>query len=129
MFDHIGIFVTDPEKSIAFFEACLAPLNIRIGERQPEWGSVIFFGQAEFPFLWVGPARDNYYGTDLQRSGYRPIHLSFIAPSIQAVDDFHRLGLENGGRDNGAPEDCGNGFYAAYLLDPDGNNIEAGIRR
>jgi len=128
MFDHIGLFVTDAEKSIAFFEACLAPLEIKIYQRQPEWGSVVFSGHADFPFFWVGPARGDYYGTDVGKSGFRPTHLSFIAPSTQAVDDFYRIGLENGGRDNGAPEDCG-GYYAAYLLDPDGNNIEAGIRK
>jgi len=41
---------------------------------------------------------------------------------------FHAKGLEHGGRDNGIPEDCGGDYFAAYLLDPDGNNIEAGIR-
>jgi catechol 2,3-dioxygenase-like lactoylglutathione lyase family enzyme len=128
MFGHVGLFVTDAGKSIAFLEACLAPLNISIGERQPEWGSVVFTRGGEPAFLWVGPARGSYYGTDLQGPGYRPIHLSFTAPSTQAVDEFHRVGLEHGGRDNGAPEDCGNGYYAAYLLDPDGNNIEAGIQ-
>jgi hypothetical protein len=44
------------------------------------------------------------------------------------VNDFYALALAHGGRDNGAPEDCGNGYYAAYVLDPDGNNIEAGLR-
>lgn len=129
MFDHIGIFVSAPQKSIPFFEACLAPLGIKIRERQPELGAVIFFGSNEFPFLWVGPCRGDYYGSKLSESNRRPIHLSFIAPSTQAVDEFHRLGIRHGGRDNGHPEECGDGYYAAYLLDPDGNNIEAGIRR
>jgi len=128
MFDHLGIFVSEPERSIGFLEACLAPLGIHIVERQPEWGSVIFCGAGEFPFLWVGPARGDYYGTEMGRSAARPTHLSFVAPSREAVDEFHRLGLLAGGRDNGVPEDCGEGYYAAYLLDPDGNNIEAGIR-
>jgi catechol 2,3-dioxygenase-like lactoylglutathione lyase family enzyme len=128
MFDHLGLFVSDPEKSISFLEACLAPLDIHIRERQPEWGAVIFYGKTQLPFLWVGPAGGNYYGTDLKLSSLRPIHLCFVAPSMRAVDEFYRIGLEHGGRDNGAPEDCGNGYYAAFLLDPDGNNIEAGIR-
>jgi catechol 2,3-dioxygenase-like lactoylglutathione lyase family enzyme len=129
MFDHLGLFVTNPEKSIPFLEACLAPLEIKIRERLPHIGAVIFYGEKEFPFLFVGSAKGDYYGTDLEKSGYKPMHLSFIAPSTQAVDEFYRLGLANGGRDNGAPEDCGGGYYAAYLLDPDGNNIEAGIRK
>ena len=127
MFDHIGIFVSDPRRSIPFYERCLAPLNIRIVQRQPEFDAVIFSGASEFPFLWVGPARGEYHGTALSASIHRPLHLAFIARSTQAVDSFYALGLENGGRDNGAPEDAGNGYYAAYLLDPDGNNIEAGI--
>jgi predicted lactoylglutathione lyase len=53
------------------------------------------------------------------------MHLAFIAPTKEAVDEFHRLGIGNGGTDNGAPEACDGGSYAAYLLDPDGNNIEA----
>jgi catechol 2,3-dioxygenase-like lactoylglutathione lyase family enzyme len=128
MFDHTGIFVSDPQKSIPFFEACLAPLGIEIRERQPELGAVIFSGSKEFPFLWVGPASGDYHGTPLSPTTHRPFHLAFIAPSRQAVDEFHAIGLKHGGRDNGAPEDCGGGYYAAYLLDPDGNNIEAGMR-
>jgi len=128
MFDHIGIFVSDSQRSIAFYERCLAPLGITIVQRQPEWGSVIFSGASEFPFLWVGPAQGEYHGRPLTPSTHRPLHLAFIARSRQAVDEFHALGLAHGGTDNGAPEDCGDGYYAAYLLDPDGNNIEAGVR-
>jgi catechol 2,3-dioxygenase-like lactoylglutathione lyase family enzyme len=129
MFDHIGLFVSDTRRSIAFYEHCLAPLGITIVQRQRELEAVIFSTASEFPFLWVGPARGDYHGTPLSPSIHRPVHLSFIAPSTQAVDQFHAMGLAHGGADNGAPEDCGGGYYAAYLLDPDGNNIEAGIRR
>lgn len=129
MFDHIGLFVSDPQRSIPFYEHCLAPLGITLVQRQPEWGSVIFSGAAEFPFLWVGPARGDYHGTPLSPEVQRPLHFAFIAPSMEAVDAFHAAGLQHGGRENGAPEDCGDGYYAAFLIDPDGNNIEAGIRR
>jgi catechol 2,3-dioxygenase-like lactoylglutathione lyase family enzyme len=128
MFDHIGFCVSDPAKSIPFYENCLAPLGITISERQPEHHAVLFSGAAEFPFIWMGPATGEYYGTALSPSVRRPIHLAFKAPSKEAVDQFYAAGLQYGGRDNGAPEDCGNGYYAAYLLDPDGNNIEAGVR-
>jgi catechol 2,3-dioxygenase-like lactoylglutathione lyase family enzyme len=129
MFDHLGIFATSPEKSIPFLEACLEPLGIKVRERLPEIGAVIFYGEKEFPFLFVGPAKGSYYGTELEKLGYKPMHLASVAPSRDAVDEFYRRGLVNGGRDNGAPEDDGSGYYAAFLLDPDGNNIEAGIRK
>ena len=129
MFDHVGLFVSDPARSIPFFESCLAPLGITVVQRQPELEAVLFSGAAEFPFLWVGPARGDYYGTPLSPGVHRPLHFAFIAPSTEAVDAFYAAGIQHGGRDNGAPEDCGDGYYAAYLIDPDGNNIEAGIRR
>jgi catechol 2,3-dioxygenase-like lactoylglutathione lyase family enzyme len=128
MFDHIGIFVSDSRRSITFYERCLAPLGITIVQRQPELEAAIFSGTSEFPFLWVGPAQGDYHGTSLSPSVHRPLHLSFIDASRQAVDEFHALGLLHGGTDNGAPEECGNGYYAGYVLDPDGNNIEAGMR-
>jgi catechol 2,3-dioxygenase-like lactoylglutathione lyase family enzyme len=128
MFDHIGIFVSDPRLSIDFYERCLAPLGITIAQRQPEWDAAVFSAASELPFLWVGPARGDYHGTPLSPSERRPVHLALIAPSREAVDEFHAAGLAHGGTDNGAPEDCGNGYYAAFVLDPDGNNIEAGIR-
>ncbi|MEO6845887.1 MAG: VOC family protein [Chthoniobacterales bacterium] len=128
MFDHIGIFVANTEKSFLFFEKCLAPLDIRIYQRQPEWGSIIFSGKSDFPFLWVGPASGSYYGTKISAAENRPMHLAFIAPSKKAVDEFHRIGLEFGGVDNGTPEDAGGDAYHAFLLDPDGNNIEAMYR-
>lgn len=57
-----------------------------------------------------------------------PIHLAFAAPNRSTVDDFHRAALAAGGRDNGAPGERPHyhpGYYAAYAIDPDGNNVEA----
>jgi len=129
MFDHIGIFVSDTDTSIAFFEACLHPLGIKIYQRQPEWGSVVFSGESDFPFLWVGPARGDYYGTSISPSVLRPMHFAFRATTKDAVDEFYRMGLLQGGRDNGKPEAYPDGSYHAFLLDPDGNNIEAIYRK
>ena len=96
MFDHIGIFVTDFEKSVSIYEACLAPLGISIYQRQPEFCAVIFSGEPDFPFLWIGavPKDGNYHGTTVRKEDYRPMHLSFIAPSEESVNEFFRLGLE-----------------------------------
>lgn len=60
-----------------------------------------------------------------------PINVAFSAPDREAVDAFHRAALAGGGRDNGAPGPRGPAamkYYAAFVLDPDGNNIEAGKR-
>jgi catechol 2,3-dioxygenase-like lactoylglutathione lyase family enzyme len=125
MFDHIGIFVSDTARSFPFFEKALAPLGIVVRERQRKWGSIVMSSQEWPPFLWIGPAGGKYHGTDVKIEERRPMHLAFKAPSRQAVEEFYRIGLDNGGRDNGAPADCGNAAYGAFLLDPDGNNIEA----
>jgi catechol 2,3-dioxygenase-like lactoylglutathione lyase family enzyme len=125
MIDHIGIFVSDTERSFRFFEKALAPLGIVVRERQLKWGSIVMSSEEWPPFLWIGPAGGAYYGTEVKISERRPLHLAFKAPSKLAVEEFYRIGLQNGGKDNGAPADCNNGAYGAYLLDPDGNNIEA----
>src|SRR5262245_27433080 len=128
MFDHLGIFVSDTTRSFRFFEHALAPLGIVIRERQRAWGSIVMGGKSWQPFLWIGPAGGTYYGTEVKVAERRPAHLAFTAPSREAVEEFHRAGLEHGGRDNGTPADCGHGAYGAFLLDPDGNNIEAVYR-
>jgi catechol 2,3-dioxygenase-like lactoylglutathione lyase family enzyme len=128
MFDHVGIFVSDTAVSFPFYEAALAPLGIVVRERQTQWGSIVMAGMAWQPFLWIGPAGGNYHGTEVRIAERRPVHLAFRAPSKVAVDEFYRAGLAHGGRDNGAPDVCGHGAYGAYLLDPDGNNIEAVYR-
>lgn len=125
MFDHVGIFVSDPQRSFRFFEAALAPLGIFVREHQQKWGSIVMSSEEWPPFLWIGPAGGAYYGTEVRVSERRPMHLAFKAPSKLAVDSFHQAGLQNGGRDNGSPDSCGPGVYGAFLLDPDGNNIEA----
>lgn len=128
MLDHIGIFVSDSSRSFPFFENALAPLGIVVRERQPQWGSIVMTGERHYPFLWIGPTGGDYYGAPVKPSERRPMHLAFRAPSKSAVEEFYRIGLQFGGKDNGAPADCGRGAYGAYLLDPDGNNVEAIFR-
>ena len=127
MFDQVGFSVSSAERSIPFYEACLAPLGLRIIERQPELRAVIFAGKEEFPFLWIGEGDGFFHGVRIE-VGKCPCHYAFLASSREAVHAFYRAGLAHGGRDNGAPEAGRGGYYGAFLLDPDGNNIEATFR-
>jgi catechol 2,3-dioxygenase-like lactoylglutathione lyase family enzyme len=117
VFDHVKLVVRDPAVSVAFYKTLLATLEI-----PPLWENE---RGAQFANLVV-------VGGD-EPGG--PIHLAFVARSREEVDAFHRAGLEAGGRDNGAPgvrerysSDEGGRYYAAFVLDPDGNNVEA-VRR
>lgn len=128
MLDHFGFNVRDLGRSVAFYEACLAPLGLRVTERHP-YGAVIFARNETdaAPFFWMGTARPRFWG-DEHAAGGSPIHLCFPAPSREAVDAFYAAAVAHGGRDNGPPGERGRTYYAAYVLDPDGNNVEASIR-
>jgi catechol 2,3-dioxygenase-like lactoylglutathione lyase family enzyme len=126
MFDHFGFVVSDLAKSLRFYEASLAPLGLRIAERHGN-EAVILSGEAEFPFIWMGTPEPEFWREE-HGASRSPFHLAFTAPSTDAVVAFHDAGLRHGGTDNGAPGPRGSGYYAAFLLDPDGNNIEAGVR-
>ncbi|MFP5305211.1 MAG: VOC family protein [Gammaproteobacteria bacterium] len=111
MYDHIGLKVKDLDRSARFYAAALAPLGcVRDGSG---------FGPPGAPALWL------YEDKTAKPSG---THVAFRAASRAAVDRFHRDGLAAGGRDHGAPglrADYAPSYYAAFLLDPDGNNVEA----
>lgn len=119
MFDHIGLKVKDIDASVHFYAAALAPLGYEL-DSQDE--SVAAFADKQGSSLWL------YADARLAHS---LVHLAFGAGNRSAVDAFHRQGLKGRGRDNGAPGlrgDYGPDYYAAFLLDPDGNNIEAVFR-
>jgi catechol 2,3-dioxygenase-like lactoylglutathione lyase family enzyme len=116
MYDHIGLRTKDLEASARFFAAALAPLGIELCS-QDETGAG--FGPSGEPALWLVPVQAG------QNSG---AHVAFKANSRSAVDAFHKAGLGAGGRDNGAPglrTSYSPTYYAAFLVDPDGNNVEA----
>jgi Glyoxalase/Bleomycin resistance protein/Dioxygenase superfamily. len=120
MIDHIGLRVTDLSASRTFFEKSLAPLGYAVlhdfGEELALGGPVPGV-RKPVPDLWLSVAPD-----------VTPIHLSFFARDAAQVDAFHTAALDAGGTDNGAPglrPAYGPGYYAAFALDPDGNNIEA----
>ena len=115
MYDHIGLKVKDVGASARFYQAALAPLG-HVLASQDESG--VGFGPAGAPALWLYRAAETGPGT----------HVAFAAPDRAAVDGFHAEGLKAGGRDNGRAglrADYGPKYYAAFLIDPDGNNVEA----
>jgi catechol 2,3-dioxygenase-like lactoylglutathione lyase family enzyme len=122
MLDHTGITVTDLGRSKAFYTDALAPLSMtlvmEVTAEQSGSEAHAGFGAQGRPFFWVGSGK--------RASG--PTHFAFSAPSRAAVDAFHRCALAAGGRDNGAPglrPHYHPSYYGAFVLDPDGNNIEA----
>jgi catechol 2,3-dioxygenase-like lactoylglutathione lyase family enzyme len=114
--DHVGLDVTDYEGSRAFYERALEPLGLRlIMEPVPGVGG---FGD-DFPFFWIGK-RD--------RGAQTGVHVAFRVERRELVDAFHTAALAAGGTDNGGPgvrEIYHPNYYGAYVLDPDGNNVEA----
>jgi catechol 2,3-dioxygenase-like lactoylglutathione lyase family enzyme len=113
MYDHIGLKVKNLAASRRFYAAALAPL----GHVADESGTG--FGPRGEQALWL------YEGKGGKAAG---AHIAFRAADRAAVDRFHAEGLRAGGRDHGAPGlrvDYSPGYYAAFLLDPDGNNVEA----
>ena len=115
MFDHIGLRVADVRKSARLYAAMLAPLGHVPGSTGEEYAG---FGPKEAPAFWLH--RD--------ASSRKGAHVAFVAPDRGSVDRFHAEGLKAGAKDNGAPglrTDYAPNYYAAFLIDLDGNNVEA----
>lgn len=130
--DHAGVPVSDIRRALRFYDAALGALGLRAvdhithagetarGSDDPDLAG-IGYGET-YPLLWV--------------TAFAPVtaprHIAFRAQGRAQVDAFHVAGLAAGGRDNGAPGLRGTGYppgyYAAFLLDPDGHNIEALVR-
>jgi catechol 2,3-dioxygenase-like lactoylglutathione lyase family enzyme len=109
VFDHVDVHASDYPESVRFYETVLAPLGIpKLIERE-DWTCFTNLNVANRE-----PATQN-------------LHLCLYAREKEHVDGFQQAGVEAGFRSNGAPgyRDYGVGYYAAYLLDPDGNNVEA----
>jgi len=130
MFDHLGVVFRDLPAAGAFYRAVLAPLGIRMMEDHAEAdgaGWLVFStGAPEAPFFVVAAGRPSFW-TEEHAAARSPVHVAFRAPSRAAVDAFHRAGLAAGAVNNGAPGVRRGRYYCAFLIDPDGNNIEAGV--
>jgi catechol 2,3-dioxygenase-like lactoylglutathione lyase family enzyme len=112
--DHVTLAVSDYEASRRFYRAALAPW----GSREVDYGDAAAFGPEGSEDLAVAPGEPPS----------APVHVAFAAPDRKTVDAFHAAALQAGGRDNGPPglrPHYHAGYYAAYVLDPDGNNVEA----
>jgi catechol 2,3-dioxygenase-like lactoylglutathione lyase family enzyme len=119
MIDHVSLQVSDVPVSTAFYEAVLAPLEIGVGHR--DGAAVGFFGPGSGSF-WLGPA---------QRAEDRELHIAFEARSRDEVDAFHRAALAHGAEVLPAPRlfpEYDAAYYATFIRDPDGHNIEAVCR-
>jgi catechol 2,3-dioxygenase-like lactoylglutathione lyase family enzyme len=119
MIDHLKLSVSDAGRSRAFYEAALAPLGYRV-MMEPAPG-VVGMGST-MPDFWLAP-------DDQASAGGRPTgHVAFRAETRELVDAFHAAALAAGGRDNGGPgprPQYHPRYYGAFVLDPDGNNVEA----
>jgi catechol 2,3-dioxygenase-like lactoylglutathione lyase family enzyme len=115
--DHIGIGVRDYEESRSFYERALAPLGLTLVAEVASDNRAAGYGREGRDDFWI------HEGRPLGR-----MHVAFEAGSSEEVDAFHAAALEAGGRDNGAPglrPEYSDTYYAAFVLDPNGNNIEA----
>jgi catechol 2,3-dioxygenase-like lactoylglutathione lyase family enzyme len=122
MLDHIGLAVSNLPNSRQFYLAALAPLSIgivmEVTKEQTGNYAGAGFGVGNQPFFWIGTG-DHLTG---------PVHVAFTASSRAEVDAFYKAALSVGGRDNGAPGIRAHyhpNYYGAFVLDPDGNNVEA----
>ena len=116
MIDHVVFWVTDMARSKAFYDRVLAPLGIkRITSDDHAFAGYGVPGKGDF---WIGPRDAVPIGT----------HVAFAAPDRATVHAFYEAALAAGGRDNGKPglrPQYNPNYYGAFVLDPDGHNIEA----
>lgn len=122
MIDHTGIGVADVARSATFYDATLGALGLQRVAQLPETTGTDAVGYGEdYPVFWI----DRFHPHNVKQ------HTAFAAKDRAAVDAFYAAALKAGGTDHGAPglRATGSGYppgyYAAFVLDPDGNNIEA----
>ena len=118
--DHLWLRVRDVNASVAFYETIAPVLGFRLRLREHEWAH---FRGGVASFTLTSPASDWSAARPLTEN----VHLAFAAPDTRTVDEFHSVALAAGYRDNGAPGERPEyhpGYYGAYVLDPDGNNVE-----
>ncbi|WP_243049822.1 VOC family protein [Dyella sp. RRB7] len=124
MLDHVGLQVSGYERSREFYRQVLAPLGgalvMEVTAEQTGDGDHAGFGIDGRPTFWIGTSQHGH--------SVGPVHIAFSAANRAAVDAFHKAALAAGAKDNGAPglrPHYHQHYYGAFVLDPDGHNIEA----
>ena len=126
LIDHVTLIVSDYARSKLFYEKALAPLGVKI---IMEYGKACGFGRAQKPDFWIGQGPTSFQKPE-HLTTITPTHLAFAARSRAEVDAFHAAAIAAGGRDFGEPGArpiYHPGYYGAFVLDPDGHNVEAVI--
>jgi catechol 2,3-dioxygenase-like lactoylglutathione lyase family enzyme len=130
MLDHISLRVMDYDRSKAFYQAALAPLGYTLAL---ETSSGAGFRRGHIPGFWIKQGRPMGVATDVEPHelagcGGSAVHIAFAGEDRARVDAFYRAALAAGGQDNGAPSvrpEYHANYYGAFVLDPDGYNVEA----
>lgn len=122
MIDHMGFSVSDYERAKAFYAKALAPLGyslvMEVTAEQTGHDRAAGFGAGGKPDFWIGG----------EGALNKPVHVALLAKDRATVDAFYKAAMAAGGRDNGAPgirPHYHANYYGAFVLDPDGHNIEA----
>jgi catechol 2,3-dioxygenase-like lactoylglutathione lyase family enzyme len=124
LLDHVSLVVRDFAKSKAFYEKALAPLGAKL---IMEFGEAAGFGRDGKPDFWIGTGPASFQKPE-DLKVITPTHLAFAARSREEVHAFHRAALAAGGKDFGAPglrPQYHPNYYGAFVLDPDGHDVEA----
>lgn len=117
MLDHVGFQCTDLAAAAAFYDAALAPLGVT---RLADFKVAIGYGAGEHADFWIGEFTEG--------DGFRESHIAFAAPDRGTVDAFFRAAVATGAEVLHEPrihEEYHENYYAAFVRDPDGNNVEA----
>jgi catechol 2,3-dioxygenase-like lactoylglutathione lyase family enzyme len=120
MIHHVQLSVRDFAKSLRFYTEALRPLGC-VPQHVDESARSAGFGPPGGARFWIG----------VETASKGPVHIAFEAPDSKAVAAFHAAALGAGGKDNGLPgprPDYGPAYHAAFVLDPDGNNVEAVVK-
>ena len=126
LIDHVTLFVSDYARSKAFYEKALAPLGVK---PIMEFGKACGFGRDKKPDFWIGEGPASFQ-TGEQAKTITPTHIAFSANTRAEVDAFYTAALAAVGRDFGKPgirEIYHPHYYGAFVLDPDGHDVEAVI--
>jgi catechol 2,3-dioxygenase-like lactoylglutathione lyase family enzyme len=124
LIDHMTLHVSDYARSKAFYEKALAPLGVKV---IMEYGTACGFGRDHKPDFWIGQGQASYQNPEHAKN-ISPMHVAFAAKSRGEVDAFYKAAIDAGAKDFGPPglrEIYHPKYYGAFVLDPDGHDVEA----